>query len=49
MKNLPANGGDARDTVSITVLERSPGLGNSKTHSSIPCWKIPWTEETGGL
>ena len=19
------------------------------THSSIPTWKIPWTEETGGL
>ena len=19
------------------------------THSSIPAWKIPWTEETGGL
>ena len=19
------------------------------THSSIPAWRIPWTEETGGL
>ena len=31
-----------------------PGLGRSlgegmATHSSIPAWRIPWTEEPGGL
>ena len=26
----------------------SPGEGNGR-HSSILAWKIPWTEETGGL
>ena len=45
MKNLPANTGD---TGSI------PGLGRSleeemTTSSSILAWKIPWTEEPGGL
>ena len=28
VKNLPANAGDARDTVSIPLLGRSPGGGN---------------------
>ena len=27
---------------------RSPGEGNG-THSSILAWRIPWTEESGGL
>ena len=27
---------------------RSPGEGMA-THSSILAWRIPWTEETGGL
>ena len=45
VKNLPANAGD-------TGL--IPGLGRSlekemATHSSILAWKIPWTEEPGGL
>ena len=31
----------------IPGLERSPGEG--QTHSSILAWKIPWTEELGGL
>ena len=30
----------------ILRSERSPGEGND---SSILAWKIPWTEETGGL
>ena len=49
VKNLPANAGDAGDTGSIPGLERSPGVGNGKTHSSILAWKIPWTEEPGEL
>ena len=33
----------------IPGSERSPGEGNGATHSSILAWKIPWTEEPGGL
>ena len=44
----PAKAGDAGDTGSI------PGSGEPlelemATHSSILAWKIPWTEEPGGL
>ena len=38
----------AGDLCSIPRLERSPGEGNL-THSSIHAWRIPWTEEPGGL
>jgi len=45
VRNLPANAGDA---------SLIPGMGRSfreamATHSSILSWKIPWTEEPGGL
>ena len=48
MKNLPASAGDIRDEV------RSPGQEDPlekemATHSSILAWRIPWTEEPGGL
>ena len=48
VKNPPANAGDLRDTGWIPGWERSPGVGNGNTlqYSS---WKIPWTEEPGGL
>ena len=48
VKNLPANAGDARDEGSIPGSGRSPGRenGNPLQYS---CWKIPWTEELGGL
>ena len=45
VKNLPAN---ARDPGSIPGLGRPPGEGMA-THSSILAWRIPWTEEPGGL
>ena len=48
VKNLPANAGDVRDVGSILGSGRSPGGGNG-THSNILVWKIPWTEEPGGL
>jgi len=48
IKNSPANAGDARDSSSMPGLGRSPGEGNA-THSSIPAWRIPWTEEPGRL
>ena len=40
--------GDARDTGSIPGSGGSSGGGNA-THSSILAWRIPWTEEPGGL
>ena len=45
VKNIPAKAGDE---------SLIPGLGSSlekevATHSSILAWRIPWTEEPGGL
>ena len=42
---------NARDTGDVGLI---PGLGRSleeemATHSSILAWRIPWTEESGGL
>ena len=48
VKNLPVNEGDAGDPGLIPGLGRPPGEGNG-TPLSIPVWKIPWTEESGGL
>ena len=48
IKTLPANAGDARDTSLIPGLGRCPEK-EMTTHSSILAWKIPWTEEPGGL
>ena len=48
VKNPPANAGDARDMDSVPGLGRSSGEGNA-THFSILVWKIPRTEEPGGL
>ena len=51
VKNPPANTADARDAGSIPGLGRSPGIGNDNPPSpiNILAWKIPWTEEPGGL
>ena len=48
VKNLPVKAGDIRDTGLI------PGSGRSLeegvvTYSSILAWRIPWTDEPGGL
>ena len=48
IKNLPANAGDIRDTSSIPGLGRSPGGGHGNP-LSILAWRIPRTEEPGGL
>ena len=47
-KNLPANAGYKRD--------KAPSLGQEDSleekmaiHSSTLAWRIPWTEEPGGL
>ena len=46
VKNLPTNGGDARDKGLIPELERSLGEGMA-THSHIFAWKTQRTEEPG--
>ena len=48
VKNPPANAGEVRDAGLILGSGRSPGGGHG-THSSILAWRIPWTEESGGL
>ena len=49
VNNPPANAGDIRTLDSIPGSGRSPGGGHTATHSSSLAWKIPWTEEPGGL
>ena len=44
----PANAGDRRDKGSIPGSGSSPG-GGLATPSSLLAWRIPWTEEPGGL
>ena len=48
VKEPPASGGDARDLGSIPGSGRTLEEGMA-THSSILAWRIPWTEEPGGL
>ena len=48
VKNLPANAGDTRD-VGLIPGQEDPLEKEMATHSSTLAWKIPWTEETGGL
>ena len=48
VENLPANAGDAGDAGLTLGSRRSPGVGNGNP-LSIFAWKIPWTEEPGGL
>ena len=48
VKNLTANAGDLRDVGLITELGNPLEEGMS-THFSNLAWRIPWTEEPGGL
>ena len=48
------SGSDCEESACNADLGLIPGLGRSPgeehaTHSSILAWKIPWTEEPGGL
>ena len=47
-KNLPASAEDVRDAGSILGWE-DPLRERLAAHSSILAWRIPWTEEPGGL
>ena len=48
VENLPAKAGDISDVGSISGWGRSLEKGLA-THSSILAWRIPWSEEPGGL
>ena len=48
VKNPPASVGNVRDVGSILALE-DPLEEGVATQSSIPAWRIPWTEEPGRL
>ena len=47
-KNLPANARDI-DTRVQSLGWEDPLEEGMETHSSILIWRIPWTEEPGGL
>ena len=44
VKNLPA----MQETWFRTLGQEDPLEKGMATHSSIPAWRIPWTEEPGG-
>ena len=48
VENLPSNTGDVREAGSILGRE-DPLEEGMATHSSVLAWRIPWTEESGGL
>ena len=45
VKNLPTSAGNQVQSLG----QENPLEKGMATHSSIPAWRIPWTEETGGL
>jgi len=47
-RNPPANAGDIRD-VGPSMCREDPLEEGMATHSSILIWRIPLTEEPGGL
>ena len=53
LKNPPANAGDVSYGILIPGSGRSPGergpLSEMAAHSSVLAWRIPQTEEPGGL
>ena len=48
VKNLPANSGDIETRVR-SLGQEDPLEKEMATHRSILGWRIPWTEEPGGL
>ena len=45
VKNLPA----VQETLVQSLGQKDPLKKGVATHSSILAWRIPWTEEPGGL
>ena len=48
VKNLPAKQ-DTQEMLVQSLTWEDPLEEEMATHSSILAWKIPWTEEPGGL
>ena len=48
VKNLPARAGDVETWVR-SLGWKDPLEEGMATHTSILAWRIPWTEEPGGL
>ena len=48
VENPPNNEGEVKDTGLIPMSE-NPLEQEMATHSIIHAWRIPWTEEPGGL
>ena len=51
VKSLPAKAGDIRDAGLIPGSGRPPGGGNGNPplEEEILAWRIPWSEDPGGL
>ena len=48
IKNLPAMQ-EMQETQVLSLSQEDPLEVGTATHSSILAWRIPWTEELGGL
>ena len=48
VKNLPSMQ-ETKETQAAAMSWEDPLEKGMATHSSIPAWRIPWTEEPGGL
>ena len=48
VKNLPTMQ-DSQETQVQSLGQKDPLEEGTATHSSILAWRIPWTEEPGGL
>ena len=48
VKNPPANAGDIEMPIQ-SLGQEDPLQEGMAIHSSIPAWRISWTEEPGGL
>ena len=48
VKNPPVNAGDIRDG-GLILGQEDPLEDGMATHFSTGAWRIPWTEEPGGL
>ena len=49
VKSLPVHAGDVRDVQVQSLSREDPLEEGMATHPSILAWRIPWTEEPGGL
>ena len=50
MKNPPVSRGVPKQGTRVCSLSREDPLEKElATHSSVPAWEMPWTEEPGGL